>query len=88
MFGVIGGAGCLALRSMSAMREIRGSGKLPDHITQRFGFDQEQDDSGQEYYVLNGISSHKLISPLLLPRLPRLLFVRSYSLLCKVGLFE
>ena len=45
---------------------IRGSGKLLDHITQRFGFDQEQDGTGQEYYVLNGISSHRLISPLVL----------------------
>ena len=45
---------------------IRGSGKLLDHITQRFGFDQEQDGAGQEYYVLNGISSHRLISPLVL----------------------
>ena len=45
---------------------IRGSGKLLDQITQRFGFDQEQDGAGQEYYVLNGISSHRLISPLVL----------------------
>lgn len=45
---------------------IRGSGKLLDHITQRFGFDQEQHESGSEYFVLNGISSHKLVSPLML----------------------
>jgi len=45
---------------------IRGSGKLLDHITQRFGFDREQNESGQEYYVLNGISSHRLVSPLVL----------------------
>ena len=44
---------------------IRGSGKLLDHITQRFGFDLEHE-SEREYYVLNGISSHKLISPLVL----------------------
>jgi hypothetical protein len=45
---------------------IRGSGKLLDHITQRFGFDQEKDEFGQEYHVLNGISSHKRVSPLVL----------------------
>ena len=45
---------------------IRGSGKLLDHITQRFGFDQERDKSGREYFVLNGISSHRLVSPLVL----------------------
>jgi hypothetical protein len=45
---------------------VRGSGKLLDHITQRFGFDQERHESGNEYYVLNGISSHRLVSPLVL----------------------
>jgi AAA domain len=45
---------------------IRGSGKLLDHITQRFGFDEEKDGDGNEYHVLNGISSHRRVSPLVL----------------------
>ena len=50
------------------LARVRGSGKLLDHFTIRLGFDMEQDSTGQEFYVLNGISSHGEISPICLEK--------------------
>lgn len=46
---------------------IRGSGKLLDHFTVRLGLDIAKD--SDEWYVLNGISSHGRISPICLERI-------------------
>jgi len=46
---------------------VRGSGKLLDHFTIRLGFDTARDTD--DWYVLNGISSHSRISPICLERI-------------------
>jgi hypothetical protein len=47
---------------------VRGSGKLLDHITCRFGFARETSEDGDEYFVLNGISSNSSVTPILLQK--------------------
>jgi hypothetical protein len=50
------------------LSRIRGSGKLLDHFTIRLGLDVEVDANEDEFYVLNGISSHGEISPICLEK--------------------
>jgi hypothetical protein len=45
---------------------VRGNGKLLDHFTVRLGLDAAKD--SEEWYVLNGITSHGRISPICLER--------------------